>query len=111
MRDLFDPLTLMVVTIAGIGVLSIIAIAMNNVWGFVIGIALGLGLLFGGIFRLKAGDLETAKITCIVAAVVGVILGFITMFTGGGAAVALGIVDIVVSIPAGYAWYLLQTGG
>jgi hypothetical protein len=109
-RDLFDPITLMIVTVAGIGVLSIISIATNNVWGFVIGIALGLGLLFGGIFRLRAGDTETAKITCLVVAVVGVVLGFITMFLGRSA-VVLGIVDIVVSIPAGYAWYSLQTGG
>ncbi len=110
MKGLLDPITLMIVSVAGIGVLSIIAIAGNNVWGFVIGIALGLGLLFGGILRLRAGDKETAKITCVVVAVVGVILGFITMF-GGGVAVALGLVDILVSVPVGYAWYLLQTGG
>jgi len=110
MKSLFDPLTLMVVSVAGIGVLSIISIASNNVWGFVIGIALGLGLLFGGILRLRAGDKETTKITCLVVAVVGVILGFITMFGGTGTAVALGLVDILVSVPVGYAWYLLQTG-
>jgi len=65
MKGLFDPVTLMVVSLAGIGVLSIISIASNNVWGFVIGIALALGLLFGGILRLRAGDKETTKITCL----------------------------------------------
>jgi hypothetical protein len=110
MRGLFDPLTLMVVTLAGICVPSIISIASKNYWGFAIGIAMGLGLLFGGILRLRAGDPETAKITCLVVAVVGVILGFITMFVRGGVAVALGLVDIFISVPVGYAWYLLQTG-
>jgi hypothetical protein len=110
MKSLFDPLSLMIVTLAGIGVLAIVSIAMNNVWGFVIGVALALALIFGGILRLRAKDKETAKITCLCVTVVGVVLGFITLFAGRSA-VALGIVDIVVSIPTGYAWYLLQRSG
>ena len=39
MKNLFDPLTLMVITLAGITVVSIISIALQNVWGFVVGIA------------------------------------------------------------------------
>jgi len=110
MKSLFDPLTLMIITLSGIGVMAIVSISIDNIWGFVIGIAIGLGLLFGGILRLRAGDKEMAKLTCLVVTVVGVILGFITLFAGR-AAVALGIVDILVSVPTGYAWYLLQNEG
>jgi hypothetical protein len=109
MKGLFEPLSLMVVTLAGIAVLAIIAIAMNNVWGLVVGIALGLGLLLGGILRLRAKDTETAKITCLVVTVAGVILGFVSLFMGR-AGLILGIVDILISVPTGYAWYLLQKG-
>ena len=109
MKRLFDPLTSMVITLAGIAVVSIIAIAMQNVWGFVIGIAVGLGLVFGGILRFRVGDLETAKLACLVVTVVGVVLGFISLFLGG-ANIALGIVNILIVVPTGYAWYVMQTG-
>ncbi len=109
MKRLFDPLSLMVATLAGIAVVSIVAIAMQNVWGFVIGIAIGLGLVFGGILRFRANDLETAKLTCLVVTVAGIVLGFISLFLGG-ANIALGIVNILIVVPTGYAWYLLQTG-
>jgi len=108
MKRLFDPFSLMVVTLAGIAVVSIIAIAMQNVWGFVIGIAIGLGLVFGGILRFRSKDLETAKLTCLVVTVAGVVLGFISLFLGG-ANIALGIVNILIVVPTGYAWYLIQT--
>lgn len=109
MKRLFDPFTSMVITLAGIAVVSIIAIAMQNVWGFVIGLAIGVGLVFGGILRFRAGDLETAKLSCLVVTVVGVVLGFVSLFLGG-ANIALGIVDILIVVPTGYAWYVLQTG-
>lgn len=108
MKRLFDPLTSMVITLAGITILSIIAIAMQNVWGFVIGIALGLGLLFGGILRLRADDVEIAKITCLVVTVAGVVLGFVSLFLGG-ANIALGILNILVVVPTGWTWYVLQS--
>jgi len=110
MKRLFDPLTSMVITLAGITILSIIAIAMQNVWGFVIGIALGLGLLFGGILRLRADDVEIAKITCLVVTVAGVVLGFVSLFLGG-ANIALGILNILVVVPTGWTWYVLQSEG
>lgn len=108
MKRLFDPLSLMIVTLAGIAVVSIIAIAMQNVWGFVIGIAIGLGLVFGGILRFREKDLETAKLTCLVVTVAGGVLGFVSLFLGG-ANIALGIVNILIVVPTGYAWYLMQT--
>lgn len=109
MKRLFDPLTSMVITLAGIAIVSVISISMQNVWGFVVGIALGLGLVFGGVIRFRAGDLETAKLTCLVVTVAGGVLGFISLFLGG-ANIALGIIDILIVVPTGYAWYLLQTG-
>jgi len=109
MKRLFDPLTSMVITLAGIAIVSIIAIAMQNVWGFIIGLALGLGLVFGGILRFRGGDLETTKLTCLVVTAAGVVLGFISLFLGG-VNIALGVVDILIVIPTGYAWYVLQEG-
>ena len=109
MRKLFDPMTLMIGAVAGIAVLAIIAIATNDVWGFVIGLAMSMGLVFGGILRLQAGDKELPTITCLVVAVAGVVLGFVTMF-GGGVSVGLGLVDILLAGAVGYAWYQLQTG-
>ena len=108
MRKLFDPMTLMIGAVAGIAVLAIIAIATNDVWGFVIGLAMSMGLVFGGILRLRAGDKELPTITCLVVAVAGVVLGFVTMF-GGGVSVGLGLVDILLAGAVGYAWYQLQT--
>ena len=108
MKRLFDPLSLMIVTLAGIAVVSIVAIAMQNVWGFVVGIAIGLGLVFGGILRLRAEDTEIAKLTCLVVTVAGVVLGFVSLFFGG-ANIGLGLVNILIVVPTGYAWYLLQT--
>jgi hypothetical protein len=110
MKRLFDPLTSMVVTLAGIAGVSIIAIAMQNVWGFVIGIALGLGLVFGGILRYRAGDLEVAKLTCLVVTVAGIVLGFISLFLRG-ANIALGVVNLLIVIPTGWAWYVMQSEG
>jgi hypothetical protein len=36
---------------------------------------------------------------------------FFVSVTAGRSAVGLGIVDIVVSVPTGYAWYLLRRSG
>jgi len=109
MKNLFDPLTLMVITLAGITVVSIISIALQNVWGFVVGIAIGVGLVFGGILRFRANDLEMAKLTCLVVTVAGFVLGFVSLFWGG-TNVALGVINLVIVVPTGYAWYLMQTG-
>ena len=108
MKRLFDPLSLMIATLAEITVVSIIAIAMQNVWGFVVGVAIGLGLVFGGILRFRSKDLETAKLTCLVVTVAGVVLGFVSLFFGG-ANIGLGLVNILIVAPTGYAWYLMQT--
>ncbi|MCX6093047.1 MAG: hypothetical protein NTX23_09310 [Candidatus Bipolaricaulota bacterium] len=109
MSQLLDPLTAMIITSAGIAVMSIIGIAMDNVWGFVIGLLLVLGLVFGGILRYRAKDTETAKYTCLTVTVIGFILGFINLFLGK-LAVAFGLIDMLLVIPTGYAWYRLQTG-
>jgi len=99
----------MIITSAGVTVMSIVAIAMDNVWGFVIGLLLVLGLVFGGILRYRAGDMTTAKYTCLAVTVVGFVLGFINLFLGK-LAVAFGLIDWLLVVPTGYAWYTLQTG-
>lgn len=109
MSQLLDPLSAMIVTSAGVTVMSIVAIAMDNVWGFVIGLFLVLGLVFGGILRYRAGDMTTAKYTCLAVTVVGFVLGFINLFLGK-LAVAFGLIDWLLVVPTGYAWYTLQTG-
>jgi hypothetical protein len=109
MKELFDPLTSMIITSAGMTVMAIVAIAMDNIWGFLIGLFLVLGLIFGGILRYRMGDLLTAKITCLAVTVVGFVLGFISLFMGR-INVGLGLVDILIVIPSGFAWYQLQTG-
>ena len=109
MSQLLDPLSAMIITSAGITVMSIVAIAMNSVWGFVIGLLLVLGLVFGGIMRYRAKDETTAKYTCLAVTVIGFILGFINLFLGK-LAVAFGLIDILLVVPTGYAWYRLQTG-
>jgi len=107
MNRWLDPLSSMIITLAGIAVVSIISIAMKNYWAFSIGLILVLGLTFGGILRFRAGEIETTKLTCLVVTVVGWILGFVALFTGT-TGVAIGIVYIFVVVPTGYAWYTLQ---
>jgi hypothetical protein len=109
MKQLLDPLTSMIITSAGMTVMAIVAIAMDNVWGFLIGLFLVLGLIFGGIMRFRMGDLMTAKLTCLAVTVVGFVLGFISLFMGR-LYIGFGLVDILIVVPTGYAWYQLQTG-
>jgi hypothetical protein len=109
MKQLLDPLTSMIITSAGMTVMAIVAIAMDNVWGFLIGLFLVLGLVFGGIMRFRMGDLMTAKLTCLAVTVVGFVLGFISLFMGR-LYIGFGLVDILIVVPTGYAWYQLQTG-
>jgi len=108
-NELLDPLSAMIITAAGITVMSIVSIAIDNVWGFVIGLLIVLGLVFGGILRYRAKDIETAKYTCLIVTAVGFVLGFINLFLGK-LAVAFGLIDWLLVVPTGYAWYRLQTG-
>jgi hypothetical protein len=109
MAQLLDPLTAMIITSAGMAVIAIVSIAMDNVWAFLIGLVLVLGLVFGGILRFRAGDLMIAKLTCLTVTVVGIVLGFVSLFMGR-LFVGLGLADILIVLPTGYAWYQLQTG-
>jgi hypothetical protein len=45
-----------------------------------------------------------------VVTVAGVVLGFVSLFLGG-ANIALGILNILVVVPTGWTWYVLQSEG
>jgi len=101
-----DARTYLIISIAGLGGLSLLSIILRDSLGFVISAALAAALYFWGFKKLEVNDIPTAKITCLIVGITTGVVGLAVLLMGR----FLGFVDILVVIPALLAWHNLEKG-
>jgi len=101
-----DARTYLIISIAGLGGLSLLSIMLRDSLGFILCAALAAALYFWGFKKLEANDIPTAKTTCLIVGIVTGVVGLAILLSGR----FLGFVDILVVIPAFLAWHKLEKG-
>lgn len=101
-----DARTYLIISIAGLGGLSLLSIILRDSLGFILCAALAAALYFWGFKKLEANDIPTAKITSLIVGIVTGVVGLAILLAGR----FLGFVDILVVIPALLAWHKLEKG-
>lgn len=103
----FDAKSYLLFATVGMGALAVLSLMMSDVLGVVVGAALCAALYFGGMKKLEMGDVATARTTAIVAGIIAGIIGLAALLVAKS---FLGILDILVAIPAIMAWHQLEGG-
>ncbi len=101
-----DANTYMLISTGGLGALAFLCLMLRDSLGFVIAAALAAALYFWGMKKLEVEDTETAKKTCLIVGIVGGVIGLAVLLNGQ----FLGLIDILVVIPAFLAWDRIEKG-
>jgi len=86
---------------AGMGAVALISLIIGDVLGFVLAAALCAALYFWGMKKFDEGDINTAKITAVVCAIIAGVIGLAALVMARS---WLGVIDILVAIPAFLSW-------
>jgi len=99
-----DVKTYMLISVAGLGAVALLSIMIKDSLGFIVCAALSGALYFWGMKKLEEGDKTTAKRTSLIIGIIGGVIGLAVLLAGQ----FVGVIDILVVVPAFLAWYKLE---